>query len=112
MSHSNLSHIIDVCNIWNSNDHRVKIVNIMGSTGLIQNINWRGSFSMVINSLLIIQPFIKLLDLWVNCILVNKLSILIGCGSLAIILIATIRKTSYMISVIKELLMCLLGCVV
>ncbi len=98
MSHSYLSHIIDISNIWNSNNHRIKIIHIMRSTALIENINWRRCLSMITINLMINQcSSIWLLYLWVDA---NKLCILIRCRSLTIILIATIWKTSYMICVI------------
>ena len=68
---------------------------------------------MVTNNLMICQAsFIKLLNLWINSILIDKLSILIWAWCLTVVLIATIRKTSNMVGVIKELLMCLLRSIV
>lgn len=106
VSHCNLSQIIDICNIRNSDYHRIKIINIMRCTRLIENINrWRG-FSLVTDNLMIGQSSsISLLYLWVHS---YKLSILIWSRGLAIILVAAIRKTSHMVCIIKELLMSLM----
>ena len=108
MSHCILSHISNISNIGNTRNHWIEIVYIVRSARLIKNIDRWGRFSVVTNYLIINQTsFVKLLDLRI-AVLIYKLSILIWSRCLTVVLIAAIRKTSNVVSIVKELLMSLL----